>query len=62
MYQISSPLIRLFIFKCKATERKLRPQRKESTPQEMLMESIRGCSARSSLRKTKGPPVKPLRK
>merc|ERR1711944_374857 len=27
----------------------------------MLMESIRGSSARSSLRKTKGPPVKSLR-
>ena len=39
----------------------MRPQRKESTPAEMLMESIRGSSARSSLRKTKGPPVKSLR-
>ena len=45
-----------------ATERKLHPQRKESTPQEMLMDSIRGSRARSSLRKTKGPPVKSLRK
>jgi len=42
-------------------ERKLTPCRKESTPAEMLMESIRGSSARSSLRKTKGPPVKSLR-
>jgi hypothetical protein len=40
----------------------LRPQRKESTPAEMLMDSIRGCSARTSLRKTKGPPVKSLSK
>ena len=44
------------------SQRNLRPQRKESTPAEMLMESIRGSSARSSLRKTKGPPVKPLSK
>ena len=43
-----------------ASERKLHPYRKESTPAEMLMESIRSSSARSSLRKTKGPKLKPL--
>ena len=43
-------------------DRQLKPHRKESTPVELLMESIRHSSARSSLRKTKGPPIKSLSK
>ena len=38
-----------------ASERQLNPIRKESTPVELLMESIRNSNARASLRKTGGP-------
>ena len=43
-----------------AFERQLPPQRKESTPVEMLMEDIRNSAGRSSLRKTAGPPTRAL--
>eukprot|EP00093_Oithona_nana_P001430 01430.XXX_3188_210_1 [CDS] Oithona nana genome sequencing. len=39
-----------------ASERQLQPKRKESTPVELLMDSIRNSDARASLRKTGGPP------
>lgn len=42
------------------TERVLPPPRKYSTPQELLMESIRSDEARNNLRKTSGPPELPL--
>jgi len=41
-------------------ERKLGAMRKQSTPVELLMESIRSEKTRHSLRKTSGPPVKPM--
>lgn len=40
-------------------ERKLAVVRKQSTPVELLMESIRSEKSRSSLRKTSGPPPRP---
>jgi len=43
-----------------ASERQLQPKRKESTPVELLMDSIRNSNARASLRKTGGPPKRPL--
>lgn len=43
-----------------ASKRSIQPTRRESTPVELLMESIRNSKARSSLRKTAGP--KPRRK
>jgi hypothetical protein len=43
-----------------AGERQLRPHRKESTPVELLMEDIRSCKAKTSLRKTAGPPTRHL--
>ncbi|XP_059089116.1 protein spire-like isoform X2 [Tigriopus californicus] len=43
-----------------ASKRAIQPTRRESTPVELLMESIRNSKARSSLRKTAGP--KPRRK
>ena len=43
-----------------ASERQLQPKRKESTPVELLMDSIRNSDARASLRKTGGPPKRPL--
>ena len=43
-----------------AAQRVLPPRRKYSTPQELLMESIRSDSARNNLRKTSGPPETPL--
>jgi len=42
-----------------ASERQLNPIRKESTPVELLMESIRNSDARASLRKTGGPRRRP---
>ena len=42
------------------SQRVLPPRRKYSTPQELLMESIRSDSARNNLRKTSGPPETPL--
>ena len=46
--------------KCfQASERQLNPIRKESTPVELLMESIRNSDARASLRKTGGPRRRP---
>merc|ERR1719266_835133 len=42
-----------------AAERQLLPARKESTPVELLMESIRNSNARASLRKTGGPRRRP---
>jgi len=44
-----------------AADRRLGPRRKESTPAELLMDSIRGSTARTSLRKTNGPELKSLR-
>ena len=41
-------------------ERKLGAMRKQSTPVELLMESIRSEKTRNSLRKTSGPPIKPI--
>ena len=41
-----------------AGERKLAVIRKQSTPLELLMESIRSSESRSSLRKTSGPPAR----
>ena len=41
-----------------AGERKLAVIRKQSTPLELLMESIRSEESRSSLRKTSGPPAR----
>jgi len=43
-----------------AGERKLAAMRKQSTPVELLMESIRSEKTRHSLRKTSGPPSKPM--
>lgn len=43
-----------------AGERKLAAMRKQSTPVELLMESIRSEKTRHSLRKTSGPPTKPM--
>jgi len=43
-----------------AGERKLAAMRKQSTPVELLMESIRSEATRQSLRKTCGPPTKPM--
>ena len=41
-----------------AGERKLAVMRKQSTPVELLMESIRSEKSRNSLRKTSGPPTR----
>jgi len=43
-----------------AGERKLAAMRKQSTPVELLMESIRSETVRHSLRKTSGPLIKPM--
>ena len=45
-----------------ASARKLAAMRKQSTPLELLMESIRSQESRNSLRKTSGPPPRPLGK
>ena len=42
-----------------ASDRKLAVIRKQSTPVELLMESIRNEKTRNSLRKTSGPPPRP---
>ena len=43
-----------------ASDRKLAAMRKQSTPVELLMEAIRCEKSRNSLRKTSGPPPRPL--
>ncbi len=50
----------ILISQFQAGERQLRPHRKESTPVELLMEDIRSCKAKTSLRKTAGPPTRHL--
>ena len=48
-----------FFFHFQANQRQLAPLCQESTPVEKLMESIRNANAKTALRKTTGPPIRP---